>query len=128
VTWAYPTNCPIDHSAAIAADGTLYVGCADGDLLALAKPQTGNRGELRWRWVHHGVHGALSWPAVGADGTVFFGANDRNLHAVSPPETGTVAVEKWAFQTQGPVDSSPAIGPDGTIYVGTADRYLYAIE
>ncbi len=129
VVWSYATRCGfIDGPPAIGPDGALYVGCTDGDLLALAKPRTGNLGELRWRWFHHGAHGVRSAPAVGADGTVFFGANDGNIYAVSPPETGTVAVEKWAFRTQGPVFSSPAIGPDGTVYAGSVDQYVYAIQ
>lgn len=131
VAWTYPTGCGpgyVDSSLAIGADGTLYVGCTDGDLLAIARPEAGNIGELRWRWLHHGGHGYLSSPAVAADGTVFFGANDRRIYAVRPPETGTIATEKWAFETQGPVYSSPAIGPDGTVYAGSVDHYLYAIE
>ena len=34
----------------------------------------------------------------------------------------------WAFETEGPIESSPAIGTDGTVYVGSDDKKLYAIK
>ena len=38
----------------------------------------------------------------------------------------------WAFETEGPIESSPAIGTDGTVYVGThrkeGGNKIYALD
>jgi outer membrane protein assembly factor BamB len=129
VDWTFRTDCAPDYQlGAIGADGTVYVACNDGDLLALAKTKAGNLGVLKWRWFHPETHGVLSSPAVGADGTVFVGGNDGRIYAISPPKIGTLAITKWAFRTLGPVYSSPAIGADGTVYAASVDSYLYALE
>jgi outer membrane protein assembly factor BamB len=126
--WTYPFNCSPEYSA-LGADGTLYVGCRNGDLFAVSKASGGSN-ELKWIWRDQDGGGVLSFPAVGADGTVFVGTDDGSLHAISPPVNGTDGVEKWVFQLQspGPQISSPAIGADGTVCIGSADGYVYAIR
>ncbi len=156
VKWSVVRPDWVDSSPAVAPDGTVYVGCADGKLYALNPAN----GAIKWEIATRTF--VTSSPAIGADGTVYFGAGDSRLHAVSREGVerwtfpvgdwidsspaiatdGTIyfgsrdkqvyavapnGTEKWRFATGGPVDSSPAIGVDGTIYVGSADQRLYAL-
>ena len=115
VLWriALPGNGTLS-SPALAADGTIYQGTFNGQLLALT-PQ----GEIKWRF--HAGGEIKSSPAVAADGTVYFGTRSRFVFAVS-----AAGKLKWKFATGAWVDSSPAIAEDGTIYVGGNDGHLFA--
>jgi outer membrane protein assembly factor BamB len=106
----------VSSSPAVAPDGTVYVGCYDGKLYAIAPAN----GAIKWEFdTRTFVH---SSPAIGADGTVYFGAGDSRLHAVA-----SNSVERWSFPTGDWILSSPAIGADGTIYFGSRDKNVYAV-
>lgn len=111
---------PVDSSPAVGPDGTVYVGCVDGNLYAL----NGQTGEQKWARQTGGF--VTSSPAIGTDGTIYVGSalglTAGRLTAFSAD--GSVL---WSFETQGVVDSSPAVAGDGTVYVGCDDRHLYAI-
>lgn len=106
----------IDSSPAIGSDGTIYIGCWDGNLYAI-RPSGSER------WAYDTGNFIYSSPAIGSDGTLYVGSGDGNLHAVKPD--GTL---KWTYPTGDWVDSSPAVGPDGTVYVGSWDYSVYAID
>jgi PQQ-like domain len=94
----------------VAADGTIYTGDGNGNVVALAPG-----GSIRWKTPL--VPGAIAGPlffAIGADGTVY--ASDGVLAAYRP--NGTLA---WSTVTSPDLANfGPALGPDGTIYaVGT---------
>ena len=58
------------RSAAIGADGTIYVGSWDGKLYAISP-----YGTLKWSYTTGGS--VRSAPALGADGTVYVGSEDK---------------------------------------------------
>jgi outer membrane protein assembly factor BamB len=101
---------------AVGPDGTVYVGCQDGALYALAAD--GNK-----LWEFRAAGDVDSSPAVAPDGTVYFGSDDKKLYALGPG-----GALKWAVQTGGDIRSSPAIAADGTVYVGSSDGGLYAVR
>lgn len=115
VKWSYTTADDVKSSAAIAADGTIYVGSFDNDLYAL-NPD----GSFKWSYTTGGY--IISSPAIGADGTVYIGCGDNSVYALYP--NGSL---KWTYATGNVVNSSPTIGSDGTIYVGSDDGKLYAL-
>ena len=109
-------------SAAIAADGTIYMATASQ--LTAVSPA----GKIIWQ----SPLGAWPYqknpsPAIGADGTIYVGSDA--LYAVRPD--GKLA---WSYRLATPdpfgnaVTTAPAIGPDGTIYVGTLENELIAID
>ena len=118
VMWSYDTGDSIYSSAAIGADGTVYMGSLDNNLYAINP-----NGSLKWSYATGG--GIFSSPAIGADGTIYVGSRDNKLYAIT--DSGATAALKWSYATNGGIDSSPAIGADGTIYVGSNDLKLYAI-
>ncbi len=113
--WLFPTGGPIRSSPAIGSDGTVYVGCDDDFLYAVAPGGTG-------LWTFQTERDVVTSPAIGEDGTIYIGSEDSHLYALNPDGT-----EKWRFETPRAIESSPAVGADGTIYVGSGDEYLYAI-
>ena len=114
--WVFTTPDWVDSAPAVAADGTVYFGCWDGNLYALRPDGTK-------KWTYQAAGFVSSSPAIGADGTIYFGSSGGNLYAVNPD--GTL---RWTFPTADWVDSSPAVGPDGTIYFGSWDYTFYAVR
>lgn len=102
-------------AAALAADGTLYQGTFNGQLLAIT-PQ----GKIKWQY--KAAREIRSSPAIADDGTLYFGSRDGKLYALTPD--GQL---KWTFATGAWVDSSPAIATDGTVYFGSWDDNFYAV-
>ena len=125
--WTFSTGDRIFGSAAIAEDGTIYIGtrkCAFtwGSNLYAIYPN----GTEKWHWSpYRAVDFIDSTPAVASDGTIYAGSWDRCLYAFYPNGT-----KKWKFCAHlgGFVLTSPAIAPDGTIYIGNKNRKLYAIN
>jgi hypothetical protein len=102
----------MNSSPAIGADGTIYVGSADGTYAI------NPNGTQKW------LFPISSWdrnssPAIGADGTIYVGLVD-GTYAINPNGT-----QKWLFPISG---SSAAIGADGTIYFGSSDNNVHAIN
>ena len=114
--WVFTTPDWVDSAPAIAADGTIYFGCWDGNLYAL-RPD----GTKKWSYAAKGF--IVASPALGADGTIYFGSSGGNLYALNPD--GTL---KWSFPALDWIDSSPAVAPDGTIYFGSWDTNFYAVR
>ncbi|MDY6989259.1 MAG: PQQ-binding-like beta-propeller repeat protein [Thermodesulfobacteriota bacterium] len=114
--WDYGTGGEVASSPAIGADGTIYVGSADGCLYAI-----GSDGAKKWTFKTGGS--VISSPAVASDGSIYVGSGDGRLYAIN--HDGTF---KWAYQTGDAVYSSPVIGRDGTIYVGSWDHHVYALS
>ena len=116
--WSFQTGSDIKpSSAAIADDGTIYIGSFDSNIYAL-NPD----GTLKWSYTT-GARINTS-PSIGADGTIYCGSDDDNMYALNPD--GTL---KWSFATgSNIVYSAPAIAADGTIYFGSDDDNLYALN
>ena len=105
-----PSSIAIVSSAAIAPDGTIYVGSGNNSLYAINP-----NGTLKWKYQTGGDLTAS--PAIGSDGTVYIGSMDRQFYAINPD--GTL---KWIYPTRTNFTSSAAIGADGTIYAAGTDQ------
>ena len=101
------------------ADGVLYFGTPDGDVIALHVEE--RRTVWAWSDPNRGqeIH---STPAV-TDNLVVIGGRDRRLHALDRA-TGE---ERWFFETRGVVDSSPVVVGD-RVFFGSTDRNLYGLR
>lgn len=107
--WRFDTRVSITSSAAIDANGTIYVGSRD---FYAFHPD----GILKWQYpIETGQP-----PVIGADGTIYVTA-PLNLHAFHP--NGAL---KWSSSFGIPW-AAPALGADGTIYFGSWDGYFYAL-
>jgi outer membrane protein assembly factor BamB len=130
-------NSDIQSSAAIAPDGTAYIGLHSGTLFALRDP-AGAGNQLAARWSFHPVGGS-SWhatPAIGRDGTVYVGFSTNSgkptaqgtLYALQAPTTGIEPRVLWSVDLgPGRQTSSPTLGADGTIYAMGGEGRLSAI-
>jgi outer membrane protein assembly factor BamB len=128
----------IQSSAAIAPDGTAYIGLHSGTLFALRDP-AGAGNQLAARWNFH-PHGASSWhatPAISRDGTLYVGFSTDNaspdangtLYALQAPTVGIAPNVLWSVDLgPGRQTSSPVLGPDGTIYALGGNGRLSAIS
>jgi outer membrane protein assembly factor BamB len=131
-------NADIQSSAAIAPDGTAYIGLHSGTVFALRDAPAGGN-QLAARWSFHPVGGS-SWhatPAIGRDGTVYVGFSTNNsspdaegtLYALQAPTTGIEPRVVWSVDIgPGRQTSSPTLGPDGTIYVLSGNGRLSVIS
>lgn len=120
--WKFETGDLIGFSsAAIAADGSIYIGSFDGDLYAITDA---GQGVVSEKWAFQTGDFIDSSPAIGLDGTIYVGSGDDSLYAVNPD--GTL---KWKFATGDSIENgcSPAISADGTVYIGSFDGNLYAL-
>ena len=106
----------IFSSPAIAPDGTIYFGSANGKFYAL------NPAGLQ-KWFFQTGGEIQSSPAIDTDRTIYFGSVDGKLYALNPSGT-----KKWEFATGGDIMSSPAIAADGTVYIGSRDKNVYAMK
>ena len=131
-------NSDIQSSAAIAPDGTAYIGLHSGTLFALRDPVSAGN-QLAARWSFHPA-GASSWhatPAIARDGTVYVGFSTDNgspnaqgkLYALQAPSAGIEPQILWSVDLgPGRQTSSPTLGPDGTIYAIGGEGRLSAIN
>ncbi|MFC1848369.1 PQQ-binding-like beta-propeller repeat protein [Chloroflexota bacterium] len=116
--WTYRTDGTIRASSpAVAADGTVYIGCEDYALYAVNAD-----GTLKWRYYTEWA--VDSSPSIDIDGTIYAVSTDGKLYALNAD--GTL---KWEYGTSGVAAfSSPTIGSDGTIYFGSSDATLHAVN
>jgi large repetitive protein len=118
LAWRYDGPDSIANSSPVlAADGTIYIGNTDRELLALWPV-----GTLRWQFKAAGNF-RHSTPAVAPDGTIYVGGSDGRLYAIRPD--GTL---RWTFSANAGIRTSPNLGPDGTIYFGADNGRVYAVR
>ena len=113
--WSFLVPNHIAISPSVANDGTVYFGCDDSNVYAIAPD-----GRLKWKFQTGGA--VRSTPAITKNGTIYFGSLDNKLYAV-----GADGKLKWAFTTGGQV-YSPAIADDGTIYVQNGEAKVFAVQ
>jgi outer membrane protein assembly factor BamB len=116
---AYLTGFPkgIVSSPAIARDGSVYIGCLDGNVYAL-DPDTGN-----YRWTFFtGAEFVMGSPTIDGTDVIYVGDSDGVLHSLS--RTGQ---ELWRYALKSNIVSAPAIADDGTLYITSYDSTLYAV-
>jgi len=86
--WTFATSGALNGTPAIGADGTAYIGSADGRLYALDS----DTGSLGWSFT---VGAPVSTaPVIGADGTVYVTVEDGFVYAVNP-----IGTMQWSYQT-----------------------------
>ncbi len=112
--WTFYAGAKVDSSPAIGADGTIYIGCENGNLYAL-DPSDGTQ---KWAYQTGGIIYTSS-PAVAADGTIYIGSQ-TGFFAINPD--GSL---KWSYGTGDTEAGSPAIDANGIIYVPSYDYNLY---
>src|SRR5258708_6404785 len=112
--WTYEGGESFESSPAI-ADGVVYAGAGNGDLLAIDL----ETGKLRWKYSTGNLIGESS-PAVGG-GLVYIGDLSGVLHAVHAKD-GSRA---WTFKTGSEVKSSPVIAGE-RVLIGSYDTHPYA--
>jgi len=100
-------------SAAIANDGTIYLGTGNG-LKALNE-------SCQTLWTAPTGNITHSTPAIAQDGTIYIGANNGNLYAINPD--GSI---RWQYDLEESL-GTPVIGPSGKIYVNSVNN-LYAFR
>src|SRR5262245_2249008 len=117
--WTYDATAAVESTAAV-SDGTVYVGSASGELLAIDLAT----GKPKWKYraASSDVGIGESSPAVGG-GIVYVGDLTGVLHAVDVA-TGKA---RWTFKTTAEIKSSPVVAGD-RVLIGSYDGHLYALE
>lgn len=115
--WHYSSGDVIRSSAAIADNGTAYIGSYDKNLYAFAAHSSDPLGKFDL-----GATAKFSCPAIDKDGTVYFSAN-RKLFAIHAAPGMT---EKWNVDCEGVTQSTPVIGNDA-VYMCSNSGKLYAL-
>ena len=124
--WSIEIGTPsLTGSPAIGADGTIYIGSANGDVHAISL-----EGEEEPNWPfkppgYDGGYAGTTSPALGIDGTIYIGTTKGDLHAISRDGNEK---PNWPFHTGAAIMSSPAIDQDGMIYFGSDDGKIYALN
>jgi len=113
--WDQTAGDEIVSSPAI-ADGVLYVGTRDSNLLAI---DTAN-GSIQWRFQ---AAGAIDTPPVVAYGVIYFGSDGNRLTALDL-ETQDVI---WQFEARGDIKAPPLVYRD-VVVVGTVDGRIYSLN
>lgn len=98
-----------------AADGTVHIGTAAGEVLAL----DAGTGRVRWSLGTGGP--PVGRPAV-SGGVVYAGSRDRCLYAIKAA-SGRVL---WRLPTGGPVTGGATVRGD-SVYLGSRDGRLYRV-
>jgi outer membrane protein assembly factor BamB len=116
VLWSYSAGDAILSSPTV-ADGVVYVGVGNGDLIAVDL----GSGKQRWKYATKSFVDESS-PAIGA-GAVYVGDLDGIVHAVSVRDGKAL----WTFKTMSEIKSSPIVVND-RVLVGSYDGNLYALD
>lgn len=119
INWSYKCSSSIGGSAALGADGSVYIGLS-GQLIALT-----NFGVSKWSTSYRFT--ASSTPTsilIDNSGTLYFGADDKYIYAVN-----TDGTSKWSYATGGSIRYGLSTSPDGsTVYATSSDGRIYAIN
>jgi|GEM_PF-806313 len=116
LNWSVQTQGYVESSAAIAGDGTAYIGSSDGKLYAI-----NSNGTIRWTYATGA--GIDSSPAIGANGDVYIGSYDGYLYCIQP--NGKL---EWKYGVGNMIWSSPCLGTDGSVFFGCQDGFVYALK
>jgi outer membrane protein assembly factor BamB len=114
VRWKFKAKDSIEGSAAI-ANGTVYVGCMDGNLYALNLKS----GERKWTYKAGPIKGA---PSVHGD-HVFVGDTDGIFHCVD----AATGKKQWSFDAGAEVTSGGNFSDD-TVIFGSYDENLHCLS
>ncbi len=122
--WSFDPGRGVDYPAAVAADGTIYLG-------------TGDRNHDNFFALH--PDGSLKWsanlgdnrnsPALAPDGSIYVPVEvpftPQGFLVKVDPEDGS---EIWRHEVDGSVTTTPAVGADGVVYFGTDSEKLFSVN
>lgn len=98
-------------SAAIAEDGTIYVGNNDYNVYAF-RPD----GSIKWKYkTGNEVYQSVT---IGGKGTVYIASEDRNIYALNPND-GT---KRWSWRPESGIPFTASVTEDETIVFGLSGR------
>ncbi|MBN2081403.1 PQQ-like beta-propeller repeat protein [bacterium] len=119
--WTYTFTNEVYGSPAIGADGTVYCGSDNGEMVAINP-----NGTNHWPQFVETVDFIRSSPAIDSQGQVVFGDWNGLVHALSAVDGSPT----WAvpFAAGDTIVSSPLAMPDGSIYIGSHDGRLYKLD
>jgi outer membrane protein assembly factor BamB len=106
LVWQFQAGGTIESSFAIGPDGSIYFGCDDGCLYALAAD-----GQLEWKFKAGISNSSIANPAVAADGTIYTLGGNGTLFAIRAD--GTL---KWSYETGQSLSCPVSVAANGTIY------------
>jgi outer membrane protein assembly factor BamB len=115
VLWTFEAGESIESSAAI-VDGTVYVGSASGELIALDFES----GAVKWRYRAGPIEN--SSPAV-SGGLIYIGDLNGVVHAVNWSDGSP----RWTFKTGSEIKASPVVVGD-RVLIGSYDEHLYSLS
>ncbi len=112
VKWRYaePSTGQFSAPAAIAADGTVYVGTT-GNIVGIDGRMFAFRPDGTVAWTFDTDEALFQSPALGTDGTIYVPGED-DLYAFAP-DGGL----RWSAPLAGCPGGGPTVGADGVIYV-----------
>lgn len=113
--WRQTAGDDILSSPAI-ADGILYVGTRDNNLLAV---NTAN-GSIEWRFR---TQGAVDTPPVIAYGVIYFGSDANRVTALDLATRNVL----WQFEARGRIKAPPLVYRD-VVVVGTTNGRIYCLN
>lgn len=104
--WSFETLGEVQSSAALGADGTLYVSAYNDNLYAINADGTE-------RWFYSVPGSTLSAPTVAPDGTVYFVANGATqaVYAINPDGS-----ERWVYFASRFISGGVVLDEDGLVY------------
>jgi outer membrane protein assembly factor BamB len=115
--WKFAARDHIYSSPAIGADGTIYVGSADGTMYAIRPDGT-------LGWAFDTLEPIRSSAAIDGDGNVYFGGADGKLTALRSDGS-----RLWSYDAaegdRNDLNGSPAIGPDGIVIGGEEGAVVF---
>jgi len=116
VNWVFKMTGAGYATPAVAQDGTVYVGDANGAFYAISS--TGAQ-----LWKYNTGNRILAKPTIGNNGEVYVGTYGSGLYAFNPD--GTV---RWRYTSDSLFTTSPTLGLDGSIYVCAYSGNVHALN
>ena len=113
--WKFKTGGPL-HASPVIANGTLYIGSADGKLYALDAKQWGIK------WVFD-AGDAIRYSAAVLGNQVYFSARNNKVYALDA-NTGE---KLWEFKTKSWMDAPPIV-VDDKVYIGAFPSKIYLLN
>ena len=122
VRWRYLINSNVT-TAALEANGVVYLGTADGHFYAL------DAASSTLRWAYDAKSAIRPEDPVAEKGAVYFSAVDGSIYKLDDDPTIASDTQRlhWRFQQPGKPMLSPALG-SGVLYVACKYYRLYALD
>ena len=113
--WKFKTGGQL-HASPVIANGTLYIGSADGKLYALDAKQWG----IKWVFDAGDV---IRYSATVLGNQVYFSARNNKVYALD----ASTGEKLWEFKTKGWMDAPPIV-VDDKVYIGAFPSKIYLLN